>query len=108
MTLCVLLRDESIDSTEVHLDSGLIILQQLQFLLQFFLALLLDAFELVLIKIMSPPQSVQLMFFFVLLQLPPMQDHKPELILGVEISNLLKVLRRGNDVLEAFFEHVLN
>lgn len=89
MTKCVLFRDKPIDSPEMHLDGSLIILQQLQLLLQFFLSLLLYSFELILIKIMRPPQPVQLMFLLILLQLPSVEYHKPELVLRVEISYLL-------------------
>lgn len=92
----------------MHLDGGLIVLQQLQLLLQFLLPLLLDALELVLIEIMRPPQSVQLMLLPVFLHLPAVEDHEPELVLRVEVSYMLQVLRSGKDVLEALLEHVLN
>lgn len=108
MAEMVLLRDVAVDGAEVHPQRSLVPLQQQQFLVQVLAPPLLDAPELPLVEVLRAPQAVQLVVLLVLLHLPPVQHHKPELILRIEIPDYLQLLSSGLDLPQAPLEHALN
>ena len=92
----------------MHLDGGLIVLQQFQFIVQLFLALLLNRLEAIFVKMTGSSEPVELTFFLVLFNLSTVHDDKPELILGVELSKDLELIGGSVDVAYNFTEHRLN
>lgn len=92
----------------MHLQRRLVLLQQQQFLVQILAPPLFDTPELPLVEILGAPQPVELVVLLVLLHLPPVQHHKPKLILCIEIPYYLQLLRRGLDLPETSLEHALN
>ena len=75
-----------VNTPQMHLHRILIPLQQLHLLIQLVLPLLLHRFNRVRVELPTPPQFVQLVLLLVLFDLPTVQHHEPELILGIELA----------------------
>jgi hypothetical protein len=82
----------------VHLDGSLILLEQLDLFVKFFLTLFFDRLEGVLIEVASAPQSEQLALFSILFDLAFVCHNESKLILSVKLSQNFELFRGDFDV----------
>lgn len=86
MIWTVLLGDVAVNAAQMHLNSRLVVLQHLQFLIQFHLAVVLSAFEGQLVEVLRASETEEFAPLPILLHLAIVLHDEAVLIFNIEFT----------------------